>query len=234
MTKLFHSEGKCPGDQLLAAYADQQLVGDERHEVEKHLVGCDKCLRQLGSLVQSQDLQTERTPDHLLRAARQVAKPSGKGGSAWRWIPIPLVAMLAFVAFTIVRYSRIPPAQNHSLAVQEAKSSPAALPNAPTNERDVRGAGSASRMILSPKPNERISPASPQFSWQRQPDAEYYDVQLMTENGDLVWQSRADSTSVNLPRSVHLIAGRTYFLLVRTHARHSGITESAPVQFTVG
>jgi anti-sigma factor RsiW len=234
MTKIFQSERKCPDEHLLAAYADQQLVGDERHEVEKHLVACDTCLHELGSLVRSQDTRTDRTPDDLLRLARGFAKPSTSGTSVWRWLPVPLLALLALIAFTTWRSTQVAPSnptQNSPAPVQEAKSSSPELPNTSSDDSEIRGTGGAAAMIVSPTPGEHVSSAQPRFRWQAQPETESYEVQVMTEAGDLVWEAHTNSTSISLPHAIRLADGESYFLLVRAYKRHTGIVESAPVRF---
>lgn len=237
MPTMFHSEGSCPGEHLLAAYADQQLLGDERHEVEKHLVGCDKCLHLLASLVKGQGAAIERTPEDLLRAARRLGASPPPRTLGWRWLPVPLVALIAVVAFTTWRVhltSEATVPQSTSAPSQVAKSSPPPAPNAATDDREVRGNANAALTIVSPKPGEQVSAGAVQFRWEPQPEAEYYDVQVMTEGGDLVWEARENSAVTALPRSVHLVSGQSYFLLVRAHVRHGVITESAPVQFRAG
>ena len=237
MTTFFHSEGHCPGEEMLAAYADQQLVGDERHFVEKHLVLCDACLRQVGSLVRTQTQTDERTPEALLRSARLIgAKPRPKS-LVWQWVPASAAALVAIVAFAFwfSTQGKTGKAVQSNAPVEQAKSAPAAplQPTAVPNDVN-RGSAGLTRMILSPTAGEHIDSAHARFHWSAMPGAQYYEVQVLTEEGNLVWRTREENTSIAMPRNIHLVPGHTYYLLVHAHSRNARVTDSEPVPFTTG
>ena len=74
---------KCPTEQQLAEYADQQSIGADRHVIELHLVGCDRCLRQVGFLVRNSGAERPKVPAELLERAKRLR------GRKRRWLVFP-------------------------------------------------------------------------------------------------------------------------------------------------
>ena len=238
--KLFHP-ADCPDEQQLAAYADRQLIGDERHAVERHLAKCDTCAEQVGFLVSAVPGQLEPVPDELLRKAVALGKREGKGAFAsWKPIGVGAFALLLLVAglswqlienrsvrngaFSKGSTPEQPPvvAQNH---LSNPKSSP--------DRDEVRGSGDAESRFLSPLPGSVVAPASLVFRWKPVTDAQFYEVELVSDDGSVIWEQRAQSASVPLPTSVHLVKGKTYFVRLRVHSVRGSVEQTRALGFIV-
>jgi hypothetical protein len=100
----------CLSEQQLAAYADQQLIGNERNLVERHLTTCDGCLRQVGFLLRTASMPPEQTPDDVLRCAMNFGtKGAPKKPYAWQWLAVAsaVMAVVAVTKVEIWRESRV-------------------------------------------------------------------------------------------------------------------------------
>jgi hypothetical protein len=88
--------------------------------------------------------------------------------------------------------------------------------------------------MTSPAENQVLSPRGPEFRWQAVPGSIYYELSLVTENGDVVWQGRVEGTRAPLPSSVTLQPGAGYFVWVRAYLAGGVTLKSAAVPFRVG
>ena len=64
-------------------------------------------------------------------------------------------------------------------------------------------------------------------------DRNLLDLQIVTEEGNVVWSGRADGTSTRLPAGHGLQAGQKYFVWVRAHLSGGGTVKSPAVPFRV-
>lgn len=91
------------------------------------------------------------------------------------------------------------------------------LRNRPTDDV-MRGTSSA---IVLASPSEPVSDTLPVlFAWRRVPTAHSYEIELVNDAGDLVFQRALTDTTVVLPRDVALKPGATYLwrVIARTPA----------------
>jgi anti-sigma factor RsiW len=58
----------CPGDGLLAAYADGSLEGRRAARIERHLAACPSCLTEVADLISMADAPERRVPDRAVEA----------------------------------------------------------------------------------------------------------------------------------------------------------------------
>jgi hypothetical protein len=230
----------CPSEQQLAAYADQQLIGNERNLVERHLTTCDACLRQVGFLVRTASMLPEQTPDDLLRSAMNFGT---KGAApvkryAWQWLAVAS-AVVVMVAVTRVEIWRGHPLPATPSSVTTAMNS--GLPVRPTtplhHDRDdqVRGGQEPSDSILiSPKPDEKIDASNLEFRWKLRGDASLYEIEVVSDSGDVIWQQRSHASWLKLPAHIRLEKGKTYYVWIRIHLARGSVEQSKAVRFTIG
>ena len=92
--------------------------------------------------------------------------------------------------------------------------------------------------ILSPElvyPREGVILASRdlEFRWRQMPGVLFYEVRLVTAEGDVVWEKRSETTHARLPDSIHLASGGQYFVSVRAYLSRGKTAKSATVGFKV-
>jgi hypothetical protein len=237
--RLFHSSD-CPDEQQLAEYADRQLIGDERHAVERHLGTCDKCVEQVAFLVSAVPEQRELVPDEVLRKAFALGKTSSTGTFAtWRLAGAGAFALLLVaLSWRLIEHQGVSKgaasetmiSKQPAVFAQNQASTTTAVPD----HNEVRGSSSAESLFLFPLPGTIVDPATLVFRWKPVADAQFYEVELVSDDGSVIWQRRAQSSPISLPPSVHLIKGRTYFVRLRVHTVRGSMEQARAVGFTAG
>ena len=95
-------------------------------------------------------------------------------------------------------------------------------------------AASSPFVLLSPSENDTHPLDALDFVWRRVPGAVYYDIHIVTEEGNVVWSGKAEGTSTRLPAGHGLQTGQKYFVWVRAHLSGGGTVKSPAVPFRVG
>jgi hypothetical protein len=88
--------------------------------------------------------------------------------------------------------------------------------------------------VVSPAEGATVSPGRLEFRWQGIPSAAYYEVHLVTSDGNVVWLGKADGTSLRPPPGITLEAGQKYFVWILAYLSGGGTIKSAAVPFFVG
>jgi len=231
----------CPRDQLLAAYADQQLIGNERHLVEEHLTSCDACLGQVAFLVRNESAPPSHTPDDLLHTALNLRGSRGStAGYSWRWLAAASAVVVVVGVALVVTWQKSQMfasrsnSASQSTELSSTREVPSLHPSDQNHEGKVRGDNEASDSTLtSPSPNATIDARSVEFRWNATKDASFYEIELVSEAGDLIWQGRSNALSVKLPAHIHLESGKVYYIWIRTHMAHGVVEQSKAVRFKV-
>ena len=82
-------ERRCPGDELLVAYAAAELDAADRDQVERHLAACDDCLETVRCI----HARLAATAEGLLSPPAAIARKAGAASAAappTRRVPLPL------------------------------------------------------------------------------------------------------------------------------------------------
>jgi hypothetical protein len=85
--------------------------------------------------------------------------------------------------------------------------------------------------ILSPAEGSTVFREQTDLRWRAVAGAIYYEVQLVTAEGDVLWQERTEKTATRLPRTVPIAPGQQVYFWVRAHLRDGKTLKSAPVGF---
>jgi hypothetical protein len=235
------SSEPCPTEQQLVEYVEQQAIGSERHLVERHLAHCDLCLRQVGFLVRGIQEPTKPVPEEAIQKARALGtgRPR-KPPFPWDWTTVTVGGLAAvlviFMGWTLPRapHTISPDAAVGRQAPAISRSSPA-IPDATAQRDATRGEQVAlDAPILSPRSGEKVTANDLQFRWRPIKRASFYELQVLSENGDVVWETRCNSTSTKLPAQVHLLPGETYYVRLKVHINGGTIEASKPVRFVAG
>lgn len=231
----------CPDETQIAGYVDGRLSGSDKNRLDSHLAECDYCLGQVAALLRLEGAaMPDNVPPALLARARDFV-PAPVPPSVWpvvRWGAIAAVtACIAVVTTVWIHRQESETGAPVTPAVQTpAISTPAPPEVAPpaTTAREVRTVKPAgpSLELLAPRDGSALAPGTLEFRWTRVPASLFYELRVMTADGDLVWEGRAEGTQTRLPESVQLVSGTRYFVSVRAFLPDGKTLTSPVVGFT--
>lgn len=224
---------RCPDEQELAAYVNQQLIGAEREHVESHLVKCDSCLQQVGFLIRRAQGAAAAPPWLLARA--KAIDTAGQNTSVLKWQWAGAAAAIAIVTVSLALWpTRHAVEQDeHPFPVATLQEHPAAGVSG-NPETSVRGGspGVSLPLVLSPRPDATVLASDFTIRWEPTSNAVAYEVRVVTADGSLVWHKRVREASVRPPARI-LRPGRKYFVWVRA-LLPDGETQLSPAVSFIG
>lgn len=233
---------KCPDDERLAAYADHQLEEQARQGLEEHLADCDFCRGQVAFLVRLEGTEpVEQVPSQLLTRARELG--AKEGYSIWiptlRWgTAVAATASLALVAALWLGQPEVtvPPPMSPEGPSPET-SAPAPLPPAlresPPSVRSKQLEPVVPELLV-PAEGSVVQAGHVEFRWRGMPRSLFYEIRVVTAEGDLVWRERIEGSRVQFPAGVQLVEGQKYFVWVRAYLPEGKTAKSGVVGFNVG
>jgi len=211
----------CPDEITLAAFIDTQMGQQARERIFDHLQDCRYCCDQVAAAMrfQSGPIPSD-IPPGLLARARSLSerKESHCGAPVLRWGA--LAAAAASIALVVSVTYRRPESLTTAPVVQPGPTSVSLAPPAPppvaAESPSIRSRQNASAAsdLLYPRESGVVSSTGIEFRWKRVPGALSYDVRVVTEDGDVVWEGRTEVSRINLPSSVHLTAGESFYVRV--------------------
>ena len=232
---------RCLNETTLAAFADGQLEGKARIKAESHLAACSHCRAQLSDLVALASLEAlPQVPPDLLVQARELAasQPRLLTARVWQWSVV--ASALAVVLLVVTVQRRQPASMPGPLTpvtpqIEESSSpSPPKVPEAvprPDRSRSFN-AKSAIPTLLSPQEGTMLASKQSEFRWTGVPGALFYEVEVLTVDGNIVWTGRAQGTQVAIPKQAALKQGK-YFVWVRAHLADGKTRKSQAVSFQI-
>jgi hypothetical protein len=225
----------CASDETIAAYVDSALGESERARVQEHLAGCAYCRSLVSDVVkQGRETDVPETPAVLLERARALVAPKQW---AWNWAPVTVVGVLASAAIAVMVLQT---PQSLTLPVWPAPAVPVlmestpAIQVTPSGDETIRKLKSLeySPSILSPRPGSIVLREQLEFRWNAVPASMYYQIRVLTRDGDLVWEGDSTATQTKFPRRMILGSGK-YFVLVSAVLKNGRAAKSSPVEFQV-
>jgi len=226
----------CPDDGVIAAYLDGAVNTVDRNRVESHLAGCEYCRSLVADVVATQGLDPPALPIGLKqRAVALVASRATHG----RWILLPGAAMagiaLVVIATLMLRSPRqlIVPATLAPAAPEIAKSKPAPTLSPPVVDM-VRKLPSevALPSLVFPKPDKVVPRDRLEFKWKPVPRSRYYEVHVVTPEGDPVWEAQSQTAFLKVPSNVGLTDG-SYFVWISAYSDDGRVQKSSVIRFQV-
>ena len=228
---------RCPDETQIAGYVDGRLAASDKNRLDGHLAGCDYCLGQVAALLRLEGAATpDNVPPALLARARDLV-PAPAPPSVWpvvRWGAVAAATACIAVVTTVWIHRQesetfVPAPPATQSPATSAPALPAVAPPAttPREIRTVKPAG-PSLELLAPREGLALAPETLDFRWTRVPGNLYYEVRVMTAEGDLVWEGRAEGNQTRLPENVQLVSGTKYFVSVRAFLP-DGKTLTSPV-----
>jgi hypothetical protein len=211
----------CPDEHRIAGYVDGGLDAAVRQELEQHLADCGHCLALVGLLSRARSASaSESLPSPVL--AQVGARPRKELPHPWRFAPQwAAAAALVLAVPLLVQLGRSPDAGLEGQgspapsAIRKFESTPDTL------QVLVSGAGGA------------VDAQRVQFRWTEVAGSPYYEVRIVTDDGDVVIRKRVTGTAWQLPAQVRLQPGAEYFVHVDAYPSGDKAVSSDHVPFRV-
>jgi len=227
----------CPDDLTIAAYVDNALSETRKARVELHLSKCERCRVIVTDVVKLQrEIELPVPPFEFARIPVQPAPPVS-AGFRWIWAPAAAVALMVLITVTIglLREPQkllvmAPPPPS---APMIAKAEPLTSLNRPTPEiLRKRQLSEALPVILLPRRDGAVVRGHLEFSWTPVSRSRYYEIRVVTSDGDLLWEGQTEKSVLHLPSEVVLKRG-SYFVWVTAYLADGRVAKSSPVRFVV-
>lgn len=221
-------------------FVDSQLDPGARQRLEVHLADCDFCLGQVAALEQLEELGAAiEVPTGWRARAEAAAKPAtGMAlGPAWRWAAVAASACVVLAVTLWWRKPQGPPVLPLGPSSPSATSRSAPPPSATEPSPPVRAARNRRIPAVQPEilfPGDRsvTGLSAIRFRWKAVPPALFYEIRLVTAQGDMVWEGRAEGTEAMLPARIQLSPGKIYFAWVVAYLPEGKTVKSATVEFS--
>ena len=226
----------CPGDESIAAYLDGVADVPVKIRIEAHVADCEYCRSLVADVVRLQRSDAAPLPLNLTQKAIALLAPKSRRP---RWILWPAAAMAgtAFVVIATFMFRSpqelIMPSPPAPTAPMIAKSEPAPTVRRPDRDivRKLAPTGLSPTLIF-PKRGSVIAREQLEFKWKPVPRSRYYEIHVVTSDGDLVWAGQSDQVVLKLPGDLILKDG-PYFVRISAYLDDGRVQKSAPVRFLV-
>lgn len=219
---------QCLDDHQIAAAVDGNLNWSDRDSFERHVADCTFCVTRLGTLNRlSTEPAREPVADITLAHARRLLQRARIKRYAPRWAAAAVVVLAVTLAFD--RYS-----SNDSGAESSASSlSPVATQGVNFRQSRNIDADALRPNILAPLDGVSIDVSTARFRWTEIPGSLYYDIRIVTGDGDMVWQDRVTDTEWGLPGHLDLEPGAEYYVRVDAYLAETKSVNSRHVLFKI-
>lgn len=211
----------------MASYLEGGLSERDHGRFEGHLADCGYCLERVGMISRAhEEYMSITVPDlDLARAARladQSARPTPVLRVASRWAAAAVI-VLAIGLFALMRGqgTGYPP------------DTPAGTVTEPRATRSIDPDAMASHLAARPDALA-VQIADGNFGWSTVPDSLYYQVRIVSDEGDLLWLERVEDTHWSIPAELSLTPGAEYFVRVDAFITESKSLNSDFVAFQAG
>jgi hypothetical protein len=94
-------------------------------------------------------------------------------------------------------------------------------------------AASATPQLLYPREGAVVASAGIEFRWKSVPGAFSYDIRVVTEDGDLIWEGQSAKPRAVLPSNIRLASAQSFYVRVRAHLPEGKTITSKLVGFKV-
>jgi len=198
----------CPQDELLATYMEGGFSDASHREFEAHLADCAWCLERVGILGRANESDTqEQVPELLIARAGRIPNPSRESVSKWHRAPaLAAAAVLVLTLGALVS----------NLAFRDKAPDPASSGNMETTQstRSV-DPGGLQPAQHSPVNNISVKFVGGMFEWTPVNDSMFYQVRIVTAEGDLLWRERVSGDKWKPPGGLVFSPGEEYFVFSR-------------------
>ena len=213
MFRLDPATDTCPQETEYAGLIDGTLPDEDRVRLADHLAHCQKCLDLVTCLVRVQDRPQDQVPQELLAAALKLGSDSQamRLPARFQW-HTALAAAAGVILVVGVVFTQYP--QLTDVFLRSDLSQPADSQSDPVR---VNGRGQDRLSILFPAQGAAIDSSRPEFRWSGVDQSLYYEFQVLSDNGDILWEGRTEETQLQLPPEFKLDHNTSYFVWVRVY-----------------
>ncbi len=219
----------CPDETDYAGLIDGTLVDEERARLADHLAHCQKCLDLVTCLVGVQDRPQDQVPQELLAAAMKLGSDSQAmrlpARFQWQTSLVAAAGVILVVGVVFTQYPRITDVFLGSELSQPAESESQSV--------RINHRGQDRLSILFPAEGAAIDPSKAEFRWSGVDQSLYYEFQVLSDNGDILWEGRTEETQLQLPPEFKLDRDTSYFVWVRVYLPDGKTIKSKAVAIRV-
>jgi len=220
----------CPSDVDFASFTEGGLGDRDHRDLIEHIAGCAFCQERLGILGRARDADSvAKVPQFVMASARRLV-PAQKPARSER-TQAPRWAAAAMAVLAVGLFLR-PDSGDIPVAVEnEPANNPASLQ--PIRETRSIVPFESGPVLTVPRDGMTVLTGGRPFSWVGVPDALWYDLRIVSDEGDLVWQERVPGTHWTPPPELSLTPGAEYFVRVGAHLAPSKTIQSDYVLFRI-
>lgn len=228
-SKLMRTQ-ECPDEHDLAAIVEGTLAVEARERIKTHLADCDYCISRIGELVRlGTDDELKPPPDLVLARARRLVAGDRRPSllqrvSLKQWAAAAVVVLAVAM---VLQQPWAPPVEDDALP----ESAPGTV-DVPSTVRRV-DPDAMRPQITAPLPGSAIKLADAELSWTPISDSVYYEVFILSDSGDVLWQQQITGTSLALRDVPALEPGLEYFARIDAYLAEARRVSSPHVVFTV-
>jgi hypothetical protein len=226
----------CPDEMKLAAYADGKMLGKQKQQFQRHLAGCERCRDTLGLLLRAQRTAPPPVPGDMIAAALQTGQIAGRRPWMLALGGAGTIAILALIVSRLIEPAQVrPPEMTRRVTTPTivAKTSEPILSLGRPPASALRGSGAQRTIVMiSPAEGAHVS-GRLRLRWHAANGADGYEIRVMTEEGDVRWETRTTEAEVTVPADIALRAGTKYFVDVLAHLNDGSTVRSAARSFYV-
>jgi hypothetical protein len=221
--------GACPEERTYADLMGGTLAEEERARTLGHLAKCQKCLDLVACLVEVEAQPQDHTPDELLAAAMKLGteQKSVPIFSRYQW-QTSLAAAAGIVLLVSVLVTQYPQSDNGISGGEQSSSTQTETESVRLKRQDGDGLS-----MLFPADGAVIEPSQTEFRWSGVDRSLYYEIQVLSESGDIVWEGRTEDTRMQLPTGIELEPEQGYFVWVRVYLPDGKTIKSKAVAIRV-
>lgn len=85
--------------------------------------------------------------------------------------------------------------------------------------------------LIFPREGSVLPHSEVEFRWKSVRGSHFYEIRVVTAEGDVVWEGRVETTRARLPDNIELVPGREYFVSVRAYLPEGKTLKSPTVRF---
>ena len=210
---------RCPDEYLLVEFATGSASREKREPLVAHIAACEYCLARIGELARlDSGNAAQPISDLLLARAAKLGTKQSSNAPGFGIRPRVWAAAAVLVLGVAVLLDRPWVRSN---------------PNSPIPEVRRIDPEAVRPQITWPTPGMSIDRHDVAFRWTPVSGSLYYDVQVLSDSGDLLWRRRVDESRVALPDTLELTPGSEYFLRVDAYLAEARSVSSQHVVFSI-
>ncbi len=197
----------CPDEKKIALYMDGDLQELELETMIRHIVDCNHCIDVIASMARARSQDLSEPDDLTMAKAYRMSEANSNQTGVKKTSNFPRWAAAAVMVLAIGALAER--FTNDTTPAVTAVTESASL----NTERYAKPLAKIPR-ILTPVEESVVNPANFTFNWLEVTGSLYYDIRIVSDDGDLVTIERVWGTQWNLPTDIGLQDGEEYFVRV--------------------